>query len=855
VRVSEETRSANGKVIDRRSALSLSLSRASLSLAVSWRDTVARDGLPEVFRNAVAAAQDAGRRSGKMAVIGERRYHAAIRASAYTELSSCRGIDEAALGALPSSSSSSSSSSLSSSSSFAALTRRRRHGKKGAACHSPPLQLAMSSRRGSCLESGELSDPDDGYLETDPIRSELRNIQSVIHVTRQNIDALNRRFAGFQHPPLIYLNEYQELTSKLHDFESKEQKLNELLNAGRISSSVSMSESDNSITKGPRTPVKSFNTLRAYLPNQQRTSVQVREGLSLRDALAKAMKLRNLTTEMCAVYILGMDNSKYLISWDADISLLECDEISVEILDKFPITTSISHNFVRKTFFSLAFCECCRKLLFQGFYCRTCNYRFHQRCAGGVPALCHQVRMQDAYYQALLAHNPETTAGILQLPSGYGLSRSMSPSLAPSRNQRHPRSLGQQDRSSSAPNVCFNMVKPGGEPVNLDDYNRSQSLGRPVGIIQSPVSPGSSPTKHSQSTQASPTSTLRPKRPRARSADESSKNLLAPRESIEDWEIPADEILVGPRIGSGSFGTVYKAHWHGPVAVKTLNVKIPTAAQLQAFKNEVAVLRKTRHVNILLFMGCVSKPQLAIVTQWCEGSSLYKHLHVFESKFELLTLIEIGRQTAQGMDYLHAKNIIHRDLKSNNIFLHDDLTVKIGDFGLATAKTRWSGSQQFHQPTGSILWMAPEVIRMQEENPYSFQSDVYAFGIVLFELLAGQLPYSHINNKDQILFMVGRGHLRPDLNKLRSDTPKALKRLTEDCIKFSRDERPIFRQILASLESLLRGLPKITRSASEPNLNRTQLQSDDFLYTCASPKTPVNFQFGAFPFYPSGGNI
>lgn len=802
-----------------------------------------------MFRGATAAAQDAARRSKKMAVIGERRYHTAVRASAYTEFS-CRRIEGAETGTLPSPSPSSSSSSSS-----AALTRRRRHRKKGDGHSSPQLVVlvAMSSSRGSGPESGELSDPDDGYLDTDPLRYELHNIQSVIHVTRQNIDALNNRFAGFQHPPSIYLNEYQELTSKLHDLESKEQKLNELLNAGRVSGSISMSESDNSAARGPRTPVKSFSTLRAYLPNQQRTSVQVREGLSLRDALAKAMKLRNLTTEMCAVYILGMDNSKYLTSWDADISLLECDEISVEILDKFPITTSISHNFVRKTFFSLAFCECCRKLLFQGFYCRTCNYRFHQRCAGGVPHLCHQVRMQDTYYQALLAHNPETTAGILQLPSGYGLSRSMSPSLAPSRTQ-NPRSLGQHDRSTSAPNVCFNIVKPGGEHVNLDEYSRSQSLGRTVGTTQNPVSPGSSPTKHSQSTQASPTSTLRPKRPRARSADESSKNLLAPRESIEDWEIPADEILVGPRIGSGSFGTVYKAHWHGPVAVKTLNVKIPTTAQLQAFKNEVAVLRKTRHVNILLFMGCVSKPQLAIVTQWCEGSSLYKHLHVFESKFELLTLIEIGRQTAQGMDYLHAKNIIHRDLKSNNIFLHDDLTVKIGDFGLATAKTRWSGSQQFHQPTGSILWMAPEVIRMQEENPYSYQSDVYAFGVVLFELLAGQLPYSNINNKDHILFNVGRGYLRPDLHKLRSDTPKALKRLTEDCIKFSRDERPIFRQILASLEGLLRGLPKITRSASEPNLNRTQLQSDDFLYTCASPKTPVNFQFGAFLF-PSGGNI
>ena len=89
----------------------------------------------------------------------------------------------------------------------------------------------------------------------------------------------------------------------------------------------------------------------------------------------------------------------------------------------------------------------------------------------------------------------------------------------------------------------------------------------------------------------------------------------------------------------------------------------------------------SRHVNVLLFMGCVSKKgQLAIVTQWCEGSSLYKvsstvntwpttsrldnhffqHLHVNEAKFELLNVIEIARQTSQGMDYLHAKNIIHR---------------------------------------------------------------------------------------------------------------------------------------------------------------------------------------------------
>jgi len=271
----------------------------------------------------------------------------------------------------------------------------------------------------------------------------------------------------------------------------------------------------------------------------------------------------------------------------------------------------------------------------------------------------------------------------------------------------------------------------------------------------------------------------------------------------------------------------------------------------------VAALRKTRHVNILLFMGCARRPNLAIVTQWCEGSSLYKHVHVNETNWELGSKLDIARQTACGIEYLHSRDIIHRDLKSNNIFLHYDSTVKIGDFGLATVKTRWSGNQQAQQPTGSILWMAPEIIRMKEENPYSFQSDVYAFGIVLYELFACELPYLHINNKDQILFMVGMGFLRPDLTNLNSDCPKSMKKLITECISFKALERPLFRLVEDRIDSILQNIPKIARSQSDSclSLPNRHYETDDYgamyPYACPSPRTPGHGGgLAAFAFQP-----
>uniref|UniRef100_A0A8C2FZA1 non-specific serine/threonine protein kinase n=1 Tax=Cyprinus carpio TaxID=7962 RepID=A0A8C2FZA1_CYPCA len=647
--------------------------------------------------------------------------------------------------------------------------------------------------------------------------NKIWNIKQMIKLTQEHLEALLDKFGGEHNPPSIYLEAYEEYTSKLDALQQREQQLLEAIGNGTefcssptpilldvkgpgtqsapaTPNTLAVLQTPTDATRGnPRSPQKPI--VRVFLPNKQRTVVPARCGMTVRDSLKKALMMRGLIPECCAVYRV-QDGEKKPIGWDTDISWLTGEELHVEVLENVPLTT---HNFVRKTFFTLAFCDFCRKLLFQGFRCQTCGYKFHQRCSTEVPLMCAEI---------CSVHNAQSLCHPTVSPSkSIPIPQSFRPGEEDHRNQ-----FGQRDRSSSAPNVHINTI----EPVNID-------------VSKSPCQP-------------------RERKPSSSSEDRNKMKTLGRRDSSDDWEIPEGQITLGQRIGSGSFGTVYKGKWHGDVAVKMLNVTAPTPQQLQAFKNEVGVLRKTRHVNILLFMGYTTKPQLAIVTQWCEGSSLYHHLHIIETKFEMIKLIDIARQTAQGMDYLHAKSIIHRDLKSNNIFLHEDLTVKIGDFGLATVKSRWSGSHQFEQLSGSILWMAPEVIRLQDKNPYSFQSDVYAFGIVLYELMSGALPYSNINNRDQIIFMVGRGYLSPDLSKVRSNCPKAMKRLMADCLKKKREERPLFPQVIILLQ---RSLPKIHRSASEPSLNRAGFQTEDFsLYACASPKTPIQAggygEFSAF---------
>nr|XP_022299466.1 serine/threonine-protein kinase B-raf-like isoform X4 [Crassostrea virginica] len=647
------------------------------------------------------------------------------------------------------------------------------------------------------MPSGQHNEDD---IDVGKIQDEIRNIRKVIQLTKDSLDELNKKFGNDQQPNPMYVEEYETLTNKIHELQVKEEDLlakmpNEEEQTAPLptqSTSTPGGGVQPSVTNSLPSPKPVHGIIKAYLPNEQFSLIKIEPGKILKDGLKKSMSRRFLSPENCNVYD---STTKMPISWDIDMANLAGKDINVcekpkrKLEGQLAITT---HNIVRKTFLLLTFCDGCGKSLFQSLRCQTCGIRFHQRCSDKIQPFCYP------------------TPDSLPYPGMF-------------------KPLTSQVNSSplytSEPNLRNINTPPPHDDIrekfpfaaqNIEGSQRNNTLPVLTSSNQSKPIPQPQPTHTGHEV----------------------KHRTVESHPREDWEINGDQIQVHKRIGSGSFGTVYRGYYHGHVAIKRLNVTAPTPQQLRAFKNEVAVLRKTRHTNILLFMGWTSKPQLAIVTQWCEGSSLYKHIHEDDIKFEMLTIMEISRQTAQGMDYLHAKCIIHRDLKSNNIFLTENLTVKIGDFGLATMKTRWSGSHQFQQPSGSILWMAPEVIRMKEANPYTNQSDVYAFGIVLYELMTQSLPYSNISNKDQILYMVGKGTLRPDLSKSRSDTPKRFKILMQDCCKYDREQRPLFPQILSVLESLERSLPKVHRSSSEPTLNLAQ--SEDFMYLCASPKTPIN---------------
>ncbi|KAJ4954477.1 hypothetical protein NE237_011260 [Protea cynaroides] len=282
--------------------------------------------------------------------------------------------------------------------------------------------------------------------------------------------------------------------------------------------------------------------------------------------------------------------------------------------------------------------------------------------------------------------------------------------------------------------------------------------------------------------------------------------------SMIDWEINWEDLRLGEEIGQGSFGVVYRGIWNGSeVAIKLYIASEYREGILLDYKKEIGIMRRLRHPNVLLFMGAVYSPErLAIVTEFLPRGSLFKTLQKKNFPLDMRRRLRMSLDVARGMNYLHNRNppIVHRDLKSSNLLVDKNWTVKVGDFGLsqlknATFLTTKSGR-------GTPQWMAPEVLR---NEPSDEKSDVFSFGVVLWELMTESIPWAHLNSL-QVVGVVGFMDRRLDIPE---GLDPRISSIIQDCWLSDPDCRPSFKDIITRTRELIQtAATALVRRGSEP---------------------------------------
>ncbi|KAJ6927491.1 serine/threonine-protein kinaseY46-like isoform X2 [Populus alba x Populus x berolinensis] len=273
-----------------------------------------------------------------------------------------------------------------------------------------------------------------------------------------------------------------------------------------------------------------------------------------------------------------------------------------------------------------------------------------------------------------------------------------------------------------------------------------------------------------------------------------SNHVAIPNDGTDVWEIDPKYLKFENKVASGSYGDLYKGTYCSQeVAIKILKPERVNSDLQKEFAQEVYIMRKVRHKNVVQFIGaCTKPPSLCIVTEFMYGGSVYDYLHKHRGVFKLPNLLKVAIDVSKGMDYLHQNNIIHRDLKAANLLMDENEVVKVADFGVARVKAQ---TGIMTAETGTYRWMAPEVI---EHKPYDHKADVFSFGIVLWELLTGKIPYEYLTPLQAAVGVVQKG-LRPTIPK---NTQPKLAELLEKCWQQDPALRPDFSEIIEILQQI-----------------------------------------------------
>ncbi|KAJ4885024.1 Mitogen activated protein kinase kinase kinase-related [Raphanus sativus] len=258
----------------------------------------------------------------------------------------------------------------------------------------------------------------------------------------------------------------------------------------------------------------------------------------------------------------------------------------------------------------------------------------------------------------------------------------------------------------------------------------------------------------------------------------------------EEWNIDFSELTVGIRVGIGFFGEVFQGVWNGTdVAIKVFLEQDLTAENMEDFCNEISILSRLRHPNVILFLGaCTKPPRLSLITEYMEMGSLYNLLHLSRQKKELSwrRKLKMLRDICRGLMCIHRMGIVHRDIKSANCLLSSKLTVKICDFGLSRIMT--GTTMRDAVSAGTPEWMAPELIR---NEPFSEKCDIFSLGVIMWELCTLTRPWEGVPPERVVYAVAYEG--------ARLEIPEGpLGKLIADCWT-EQEQRPSCSDILSRL--------------------------------------------------------
>uniref|UniRef100_H3B521 Tyrosine-protein kinase n=1 Tax=Latimeria chalumnae TaxID=7897 RepID=H3B521_LATCH len=273
-------------------------------------------------------------------------------------------------------------------------------------------------------------------------------------------------------------------------------------------------------------------------------------------------------------------------------------------------------------------------------------------------------------------------------------------------------------------------------------------------------------------------------------------NKAPPPSDLEDgkWELYREDITLLKELGSGQFGLVQLGKWKGQYDVAIKMIKEGSMSE-DEFIEEAQVMMKMKHPKLVQLYGvCTKMYPIYIVTEFMANGCLLDYLKAHKKNLTKSRLLVMCRDVCEAMVFLESQLLIHRDVAARNCLVDKDLTVKVADFGM----TRYVLDDQYTSSEGTrfpVKWSAPEVFHYCR---YSSKSDVWAFGILMWEVFTlGKQPYELWDNS-QVVQKVSQGYrlYRPHL------ASEVVYQIIYSCWHEAAEQRPTFKQLLESFQSV-----------------------------------------------------